>query len=328
VHALTRSEIQVNAGDDLEVAHWQHDGDWLWGARFAPPEASLKESAALLLPYLTAVKKRLKRASGPPLKMYAQGASPLRTAVSLYSMVLNGYRPAQIFLFGEYQWSDETRELFTMLLPFVKTVPTDQVLAPIEALGGPELVAQAQNAALVMKACVSLLCAPHEFCYLDDDIFVLDSVDQALKAFEKCNLVFAPDANYEEEYLATWGQALGVQPPLPTRQMNAGFYCLRNSIEPQKIAANLLRVPFDSRTGWLWEQGFMASQFAHAEMFQLPSQRYFYPYFDGLPGGIFGYDYAQNPCGFVTIHFGGLAEKPSDFAALILAPEILRRRAV
>ena len=70
----------------------------------------------------------------------------------------------------------------------------------------------------------------------------------------------------------------------------------------------------------------MACQYADDSVRELPAVRYFYPYFDGLPGGLLNYDYALNPCGFVSIHFGGLAEKPSDQAALILAPEILERR--
>ncbi len=40
-----------------------------------------------------------------------------------------------------------------------------------------------------------------------------------------------------------------------------------------------------------------------------------------------GYDYARNPCGFVSIHYGGLAEKLSDVVALMLAPDILSRYA-
>ncbi len=76
---------------------------------------------------------------------------------------------------------------------------------------------------------------------------------------------------------------------------------------------------------WYWEQGFLAIEYAHESFVQLPSQRYFYPYCDGLPGGILGYDYAGNPCDFASIHFGGLAEKPSDADSVLLAPSILSR---
>lgn len=69
----------------------------------------------------------------------------------------------------------------------------------------------------------------------------------------------------------------------------------------------------------------MATQYAHESFYQLPTQRYFYPYFDGLPGGILGCDYAHNPCEFASMHFGGLAEKPSETVALMLAPHILGR---
>ena len=74
-----------------------------------------------------------------------------------------------------------------------------------------------------------------------------------------------------------------------------------------------------------WEQGLIAMLYAHKPSYQLPSQRYFYPVFDGLPAGMRGYDYAANPCGFASIHFGGPFEKPSDAVALQLVPELLGR---
>jgi len=64
--------------------------------------------------------------------------------------------------------------------------------------------------------------------------------------------------------------------------------------------------------------------FAAASSLELPSQRYFYPLLDGLPGGMLGYDYRNNPCGFATVHHGGLPEKPTDAVALWLAGDILR----
>jgi hypothetical protein len=76
---------------------------------------------------------------------------------------------------------------------------------------------------------------------------------------------------------------------------------------------------------WVWEQGFVAALFAHRPVHQLPSQRYLCPLRDGLPGGTLGYDYQGNPSGFIAIHFGGLLEKPSDAAALHLAPQLRDR---
>ncbi len=77
---------------------------------------------------------------------------------------------------------------------------------------------------------------------------------------------------------------------------------------------------------WIWEQGLIALAYAREEIFELSGQRYFYPIFDGLPGGMLGYDYANNPCSFASIHFGGLAEKPSDGVTLTLLPQILGRQ--
>jgi len=160
---------------------------------------------------------------------------------------------------------------------------------------------------------------------MDDDVFILDSVDDALANFQEHNLVFAPDADYSEAYLAVWGRPQNKREPLRTGRLNTGLYWLRNSHDPRQLAAVMLRVPPLREPAWQWDQGFVATQFAHESSFQLPTQRYFYPYFDGLPSGILGYDYAHNPCEFASIHFGGLAEKPSDTVALMLAPDILGR---
>jgi hypothetical protein len=73
----------------------------------------------------------------------------------------------------------------------------------------------------------------------------------------------------------------------------------------------------------VWEQGFIAVAFAGSPTFGLPSQRYLYPRFDGLPGDVFGYDYANNPCGFASIHFGGVANKPGDNTAALIASDVL-----
>jgi hypothetical protein len=75
----------------------------------------------------------------------------------------------------------------------------------------------------------------------------------------------------------------------------------------------------------LWEQGLIALAYANRHTLELPTQRYPFALFQGLPGGITGYNYKFNPCGFKAIHFGGLWEKPSDGVALQLAPQILGR---
>ncbi len=324
-HPPARSEICVRAGEVLEVAQWQYHGGWTWGARLAPTDQSAQSSVDLLKPYLRVVQDRLKNPNGSPLKMYFSGQTPIRTVVSLYSMILNGYRPSQVLIFGEYQWFEPSRQLFSALLPFAQIVSTESVLDGIGRLGRAELRELARQNWFVMKTCVSLLYPPEEFCLMDDDIFILENVTDALHAFQQHNLVFAPDVDYSDAYLATWGSHNQCRAPLRTGTLNTGLYWLRNALDPRMLAAQILRVPLNRMPGWQWEQGFMATQFAYESVFQLPSQRYFYPYCDGLPGGMLGYDYAHNPCGFVSIHFGGLAEKPSDQVAHVLAPEILGR---
>jgi hypothetical protein len=315
VHPLARSVLEVQAGDVLEVAHWQRYGDWQWAARVAP-------SVAALLPYRTAVQERLAAPGGPPLKLYIGGAAPLRSAVAIYSMILNGYSPAEVLIFGDYQWSEAARRLLAELLPFARVAPTEQVLARIGGLGQPGLADLALRHWSAMKLAISLLCPPHTFCLMDDDVFILEPLDDALAAFAEHALVFAPDADYAPAYRAIWAQ-----PGAPCiGRLNTGLFWMRNAHAPREVAAAMMRVPPHRAAHWQWEQGFMATRYAGEPAHELPTQRYFYPYFDGLPGGVAGYDYGGNPCGFASIHFGGLAAKPSDANALALAPAILGRR--
>jgi hypothetical protein len=138
-HMLTRSEMTVEAGDILEVALWQLYGDWLWGAWLQPQETTRIEAGDQLRGYLGAVEARLRHPNGPPLKLFTNGVSAVRTVVSLYSMILNGYAPSQIILFGENQWSKQARHLFTYTLPFADVVSAGETLARIRSVGGGEL---------------------------------------------------------------------------------------------------------------------------------------------------------------------------------------------
>lgn len=311
-HPLTRSTISVTAGDVLEIAQWQNHGAWKWGAELAPTHADL-------LPYRSAVAERLREPNGPALKLYFGDATPLRAVVALYSMVLNGYRPASIHLFGDYQWSPSTRQLLADLLPFAHVEPTAEVLAKVRSLGQPGLAELAQRHWAVMKAVVCLLCPPYEFCCMDDDVVILDTVELGLAAFRNHPLVYAPDADYSAAYCGIWGgvatQCIG--------RINTGLFWLRNTRDLRRTAAAMAQVAPQRAPLWQWEQGFVATYFADEPHCGLPGQRYFYPFCDGLPGGIAAYDYANNPCGFVSIHFGGLAEKPTDAEMLKLAPLIL-----
>lgn len=324
-HPLKRSEIEVRAGDFLEIAQWQNYGGWIWGARLISSNVYHNPSSDLFLSYVDNVQQRLHQPNGPALKMYFHGGSPIRTVLALYSMILNGYRPSSVLVFGEYQWSEQSRKLFTKLLPFAQIVPTGDVLAHIRSAGGQKLAELAQRYWSVMKTCISMLYPPEEYCFMDDDVFILSPVEDALAMFREHNLVFAPDADYSRDYLATWGGQSGRHGSLRTGRINTGLYWLRNSRDPRHLAATMLRVSPSHEPAWQWDQGFLATQFADEPCFQLSTRRYFYPYFDGLPGGMVGYDYASNPCSFASIHYGGLAEKPSDMVSLMLASDILNR---
>ncbi|MEJ7709309.1 MAG: hypothetical protein WKF84_05485 [Pyrinomonadaceae bacterium] len=210
-------------------------------------------------------------------------------------MILNGYQPSEVLLFGEHQWTHAARKLFNDALPFAKVIPTNELLSKVESLGGPQLSDITRHYWFVMKAVVGLLYPPNEFCLMDDDVFILDPVDDALSAFEKCDLAYAPDFNHGKAYRATWGWINESSTVERNGTFNAGLYWMRNNYDPRRVASLLLRVPPGETEAHHWEQGFIATLFTPNKTIQLPMQRYFYPFFDGLPGGMLGYDYALNP---------------------------------
>ena len=323
-HALKRNQVEVEAGDVLEIAQWQFGWDWQWCAVLESEAPYHTKSAhELFLGYSGKVERQLLHPTGPPLKMYTNASNPLRTIAAIYSMVLNGYTPSSIVLYGEEQWSARSRALFASLLPFARICSLQEAVFHIQQYGSPQLVDLARRNWFVMKACVALFMPPAESCLMDDDIFILDSVGDALDQFSRCDLVYGPDQDLSECYVKTWGALLGHSGTLPTARFNAGLYWIRNIPDPRRLA----RIAVRCRPGmpFFWEQGLIAMAYAGRATHQRPSQRYPFILFDGLPGGLHGYDYAQNPCGFAAVHYGGLAEKPSDGFALQFLSDVLER---
>ncbi|HZT99917.1 MAG TPA: hypothetical protein VFA10_09670 [Ktedonobacteraceae bacterium] len=324
-HSLTRHEIEVLEGDLLDVAQWQFGWDWFWGARIIRSDGKTVSSAVdMLMPYLQLVQQRLQQPEGPPLKVYTHGRMPICTIVAIYSLILNGYVPSAVYLFGENDWNERARRLFATFLPFAQVVPVGQVLAQMRTLGGHRLAEMASHYWFVMKFCVGILYPPEVCSLMDDDVFVLERLDEALAASHEYDLVYAPDQELGGGYLDTWGRVFAHQGPLHTNRCSAWLYWVKNVFEPQRLALRALQVQ-PRMAAHLWEQGLIALAYANRHTLELPSQRYPFALFQGLPGGMTGYDYKLNPCGFKAIHFGGLWEKPSDGVALQLAPQILGR---
>lgn len=321
-HRLQRNLISVLAGERLRVASWQCYGDWLWGASLCP-SVDFGSPTGSFLRFLPMINSRLRQTSGPALKMFTDGVSPARTILSVYSMILNGYVPCKVMLFGEHQWADEARSLFVRCMPFAEIIETSALRWAINEAGGNSLANLAMQAWWVMKTCVAFFSDPREFCMMDDDVFVLASVQGAVSAFGTADLVYQADLDHGDAYTRVWRSP---QPNgrLPTGRFNAGLYWMRNHFNSREIAHRMLQV--SARGTWhvAWEQGFIATLFATGRSLELSSQRSFYPLLDGFPGGMLGYDYRNNPCGFTTVHYGGLPDKPTDVMALWLADDILR----
>ncbi|HKV11215.1 MAG TPA: hypothetical protein VJ725_23945 [Thermoanaerobaculia bacterium] len=320
-HPLQRHEIEVSAGDRLEIAQWQLNGDWQWAGRIEPAPPSLRRDVELFAPYRPLVEEAFRSPNGPPLKTYFAAAQPVCTALAIHSLILNGYRPERVLVFGDSQWDAERRRAVEALLPFAEVVPTEAVLETAQALD-PGLPAIARSCWAAMKLCVGLLHPPLDYCFLDDDVFILDRMDEAIRRFEDHDLVYAPDCNHGESYRRIWKFADDV---LPTGDINTGIVFVRNRHDRAGQGKALVENPPHAHPAWLWEQGFVATDFAHDRTCSLPTSEYFYPIFDGLPGGLSEYDWAANPCGFVTVHFGGLQRKPSDEDCRALFHDILGR---
>ena len=322
-HGIQPAEIAVRAGDVLEIAQWQVGWEWCWGARMAGPV----ELPAFFAGYLGRVLAALEGATGPPLKMYTAGASPVRAAAAIYSLILNGFAPSRVMLYGEHQWPGAARRFFAAVLPFAHVVPSRELEERVRWCGGHLLAEMARRYWFVMKACAALLHEPAESCLIDDDVFVLDRCDDALAAFARHDLVYGQDQDQTRGYLGMWGRVFGHTPPLPTARFNAGLYWMRNPPEPRWLASRAVRARPDPSVPYTWEQGLIAAAYADRPTLALPERRYLFALFTGFPGGVFGYDWARNPCGFASVHFAGMRDKPTDGATLELLPRILGRAA-
>src|SRR5437588_10059088 len=221
-HSLTRHEIEVEEGDLLDVAQWQFGWDWLWGAQILRSDGNAPPSAVdILMPYLQQVQQRLQRPEGPPLKVYTHGRTPICTIVAIYSLIVNGYVPSTVYLFGENDWNERARRLFETLLPFAQIISASQVLAHMRMLAGHRLADIANHYWFVMKFCVGIFYPPEVCCLMDDDVFVLERLDEALIASQEYDLVYAPDQDWGTGYLATWGRVFAHRGPLRTNKCSA-----------------------------------------------------------------------------------------------------------
>jgi hypothetical protein len=322
--------VDARAGDILDIAVAHGPDEWSWGARIEPAANAGQELMTVHLPRVQAI---LREPTGPPLKIFTDARHPIRTVISIYSMILNGYSPSKVYIYGGYQWKPFARHLLARFLPFASVVPLRQIRDQISQVAPSQLADIAKNNWLVMKACLTLFCDPPEFCMMDDDLFILESVAAAQELFREHDFVFVPEIDNTAHYRPIWSDAFPDVSLARTARLN-GALCWLRMRKDRKAAADLMMRGLGRLDGlpkveaaWSWEQGFYAHLFANDAVLELPAQLYWYPFFCGLPGGMLGYDYANNPCGFTMVHFGGDVEKPTDGEALQLMPQILGRDA-
>ncbi len=279
-------EVRVRAGEVLEVAQVHGEGRWRWwaGLQDEGPDNATEDPAVIMLqPYLARASAQLNGALGPPLKVFSDGRAPLRLIVAIYSMILNGgCAPVEVYLFGEHQWDDRTRALVARLLPFARVVATTTVLERLHHLGGPQLVKLANSFPEALTSAILKLYPPHEFCAMDDQVLILGSVVEAINAHMKHDYVL---------------------PHITTRRTASVFSWQKIPTEKHLLAEKLLAIPVA-----LWEHGLAEASLISPSIAWLDQRRYIHALHDGLPGGLSGYDYANNPCGFVAITSRALAQ--------------------
>jgi hypothetical protein len=242
-------------------------------------------------------------------------------------MILNGYSPSKVFLYGGYQWKPFVKTLLAQFLPFAVPIPLNGIHEQVARTAPARLVDIAKDHWYVMKTCVSLLCEPSEFCMMDDDLFVLESVSGAQALSRDHAFVFVPENDNANLYRSIWGEEFEGRPLTKTARVNTALCWLNMRKDRTEVAARMVRGLDKLEHKWAWEQGFYAHLFAGDDVHELPAASWWYPFFRGLPGGMMGYDYANNPCGFTMVHFGGDVDKPSDGEALQLMHQILGRSA-
>lgn len=320
--ASAEASLDARVGEILDIAVAHGNSDWTWGARVAD---SAKAGPELVSVYLPRVLARLRLPDGPPLKVFTDARDPMRTVISIYSMILNGYSPSQILLYGGYQWKPFVKTLLAQFLPFAVPIPLSGIHDQVARAASSSLVDVAKDHWYVMKTCVSLLCEPSEFCMMDDDLFVLESVSGAQALSRVREFVFVPENDNADLYRSIWGEEFEGRSMPNTARVNTALFWLNMRKDRTEVAARMVRGLNKLEHKWAWEQGFYAHLFAGDDVQELPPASWWYPFFGGLPGGMMGYDYANNPCRFTMVHFGGDVDKPSDGEALQLMHQILGR---
>ncbi len=320
---LPDAAVAVAPGDILQIAVAHGPDDWRFGGRIEPTG---KAGTDLANVYLPRVLERLLHPDGPPLKVFTDARNPMRTVISIYSMILNGYSPKHVYIYGSYQWKPFVNTLLGKFLPFATPVLFSGIEEQVTRFAPGILTETAKDHWYLMKSCVSLLCEPSVFCMMDDDLFILDSVATPQALAGERDFVFVPERDNSLLYGSIWGSEFDHPSLAATGRVNTALYWLNMQKDRKEVADRMVRGLGKLENKWAWEQGFYAHLFAGDKLHELPAASYWYPFFCGLPGGMAGYDYANNPCGFTMVHFGGDVEKPSDATALQLMPQILGRK--
>lgn len=307
-HALAADPIVLNLvdGDVLDIALWCGKDGWSLAVDAAPISPDIPS----LDVYLPAVLRRLESPDGPPLVLTTDGLMPNRLALAVYSLILNGFAPSAVEIYGEHRWPELQRQRINELLPFARIVPTTQFRQRVRDSAGPTLD-RPLDEDVVFDTAVLLLGGGPEACCITDDLVVLEPLTGALKQFRGADLVGCTTTTPAD--LQPWIDLLDFDEPSAAAHLAFDLFFRRATADPADLLLDLVSLtPYEAQEAAndparmdisTWQRSAIAFCFSDAAIASLPTGTLPDPA-DTPPGGPFGYDLTTNPDRRIALRFG------------------------
>jgi SAM-dependent methyltransferase len=296
----------------------------------------LDKIAHLLSPLAAEAARRIAIPNGPPVAVYCDGNSPVRAAIAIYSLILNGYGPEKVALFGEHRWSEETKAFLQASLSFAEFPATESLRSAVRRAGGETLEGMIGGNDFGLRAAMALFVSNEEMCILEDDVVVLDGLDEGVNRLRTHDLVFAPAIDKGRQFRKRWPTARKLPRPLATADFGGGLYWLRPVTHPGLIAQQILRLsmPSGGNPDRDWLNGLIALAYARHDIWKLPEQLHINTasaleatpkQLVQLRQTILSYDFQRNPSRLGSVCLAPPLQPLSDGEALAVAPFLFVR---
>jgi hypothetical protein len=298
----------------------------------------LAEIAHLLTPLAAAAAGRMVIPNGPTVAVYSDGTSPVRTAIAIYSLVLNGYAPHSVKVFGEHRWSEGTKAFFQASLPFAEIPATEELRSAIRRAGDKALERMIAENDFGLRAAMALFVSNDEMCILEDDVVIIDGLDEGVNRLRTHDLVYAPANDKGRQFRMRWPTVRKLPTALIAADFGGGLYWLRPTSHPALIAEYILQlaVPSGGEPDSDWLNGLIALSYARYDVWKLPEHLHTnaatvsgdtHEQQAQLREKLLSYDYQHNPMRLCSICLDSPLRPLSDREALALVPSLFARSA-